>query len=412
MRLIRRAVWLAVLLPWTASAQTTDARCLQCHAKPNLARVDDQGEVSSLAVDPEQYRASIHREMRCVDCHKDLRTVQSYPHATSLGPVHCADCHTAESQQMAVSAHWLTNLPGRSGKMSCSTCHGTHYILSSTNPDSRTNRKNIAAVCLGCHADQEIIPGSGVKVSAYQYSIHGLKLSAEGNTTAAECVDCHGNHQVLPADNPTSSVNKPRIPQTCGRCHKEELPVYEHSIHGAAVSRGILEAPVCTDCHGEHTILAPHLAQSAVSRSKIPETCGKCHERVQLTEKFGIASDRYSTYEDSYHGVANQFGRTIVANCASCHGYHDILPLSNPASSVHPANLAATCGKCHPNAGENFTRGKMHVKATLGNSPGVFFVRKFYYGFIGSLMILFIAYILVEYRGYLRRKKEIGNTKK
>ncbi len=404
MLLIRQVVWLAVLLPVGASAQATDARCLQCHSKPSLARVNDQGEVASLFVDPEQYRASVHRDLHCVDCHKDLRTVQNYPHAPSLEPVHCADCHAAESQQMAVSTHWQMNLPGRSGKMSCSTCHGTHSILPHTDPESRTNRKNIATVCLGCHADQEIIPGSGVKVSAYEYSVHGLRLFVEGDTSAAECVDCHGNHRVLPADNPASPVNKPRIPQTCGRCHKDVLANYEHSIHGVAAANGVSEAPVCTDCHGEHTIRAPHIAQSSVSRSKIPETCGKCHESVQLTKKFGIASDRYSTYEDSYHGVANQYGRTIVANCASCHGHHDILPPSDPASSVNPANLVATCGKCHPNAGENFTRGKVHVKATLSNSPGVFFVRKFYYIFIGSLMIVFIAYIFVEYRGYLRRK--------
>ena len=32
--------------------------------------------------------------------------------------------------------------------------------------------------------------------------------------------------------------------------------MFETSVHGKAVAEGIREAPVCTDCHGEHTIAA------------------------------------------------------------------------------------------------------------------------------------------------------------
>jgi len=52
-----------------------------------------------------------------------------------------------------------------------------------------------------------------------------------------------------------------------------------------------------------------------------------------------------------------------VANCGSCHGVHNILPRSDPRSTVHPQNLGRTCGTCHPGAGERFALGPVHVKA-------------------------------------------------
>ena len=35
-------------------------------------------------------------------------------------------------------------------------------------------------------------------------------------------------------------------------------------------------------------------------------------------------------------------------DCASCHGFHGILPSTDPKSRTNPKNLARTCGACHP----------------------------------------------------------------
>lgn len=396
---------LAAIQSDMSCAATSDVQCLRCHGRRELAKVKTDGQVVSLYVDQKACLNSVHAGINCVSCHTDLADMEQTPHPADLKPVNCTTCHESESRDYIKSTHGQLVMSGRSGAPTCATCHGKHDILSPSNPQSPTYRTNSARICLHCHADQEIIPGSGEKVKAYEQSVHGRRALAQGDTAVAECVDCHGNHKVLPADNPTSPVYKPHIPETCGKCHPATRNEYEKSIHGQAIRQGIYDAPVCTDCHGEHTIEAPEVEGSKVSPANIPRTCGSCHEDVQLTEKYGIASERFTTYEDSYHGVANKYGKTLVANCASCHGYHDILPSSDPASTINPTNLAKTCGNCHPNAGENFTKGKMHVKATLENSPGVFFVRRFYYLFIGGLMVLFIVYIVVEYSGFLRRKR-------
>jgi hypothetical protein len=395
-------VLIVPLLTW---AQAQDSQCLNCHGKPEAAKTVN-GKPVSLYVPADQYKLSVHGELHCVDCHVDLAKETAYPHAFHPNPVECSTCHSAEGQEMAVSSHWHLTLEKNHSVMSCASCHGQHDIKPAGDPDSPTNRKNVSRICLGCHADQEIVPGKGIKVSAYERSVHGQRTMVKGDIAAANCVDCHGYHKVLPAANPASPVYKLTVPQTCGKCHKEAQSQYQHSIHGQALGKGYLEAPVCTDCHGEHTILPPDSAASSVSPVHVPETCARCHDNVILTEKYGIASERFSTYQNSYHGVANQYGRTIVANCASCHGYHDVLPASDPASSINPANLAHTCGKCHPHAGENFAKGKMHVQATLQNSPGVFFVRRFYYLFIAGLMVVFILYMILDYSGFLRRRRE------
>jgi hypothetical protein len=40
-------------------------------------------------------------------------------------------------------------------------------------------------------------------------------------------------------------------------------------------------------------------------------------------------------------------GETRVATCADCHRSHGVLPSSDSKSSMAPANVAATCSKCH-----------------------------------------------------------------
>ncbi len=78
-------------------------------------------------------------------------------------------------------------------------------------------------------------------------------------------------------------------------------------------------------------------------------------------QKYNLPADRVKTYLESYHGLAAQNGSTVVANCASCHGYHLILPSSDPDSSINTNHLVATCGRCHPGADKMFVSGKIHV---------------------------------------------------
>jgi formate dehydrogenase gamma subunit len=161
-------------------------------------------------------------------------------------------------------------------------------------------------------------------------------------------------------------------------CHTDVATAYQASVHGKAVARGILQAPVCTDCHGEHSILPPSNAASPVNSQNIRDTCGACHGDVRLARKFGLPADRLVSFDASFHGLAAKAGSQTVANCASCHGVHNILPSSDPRSTIHVKNLAATCGRCHPGAGKRFAIGHIHLTEARSESSAVGWVRRTY----------------------------------
>jgi cytochrome b subunit of formate dehydrogenase len=53
------------------------------------------------------------------------------------------------------------------------------------------------------------------------------------------------------------------------------------------------------------------------------------------------------SWRTSYHGLKSTDGDPEVATCVSCHRPHEILPASDPASSVSSVSRAKTCGRCH-----------------------------------------------------------------
>ena len=61
------------------------------------------------------------------------------------------------------------------------------------------------------------------------------------------------------------------------------------------------------------------------------------------------------------HGELTNLGFGPAANCADCHGDHEIVPISAETSPVGAANRLATCQKCHPEAPPNFADFDPHA---------------------------------------------------
>jgi cytochrome c1 len=218
----------------------------------------------------------------------------------------------------------------------------------------------MAETCGRCHADRALVERRQIPIprayQLYQKSVHGRAVAA--GKKAATCSDCHASHDLRRANDPKSSIYRENVPRTCGKCHGEEARAYLGSIHGAAMRNGATESPVCNDCHGEHLIRAARDPESSVSVARVSKTCASCHDVARINEKYGIPGGRVETYADSFHGLAVRGGSTVAANCASCHGFHDIRPSSDLKSSISKENLPATCGKCHPGAGGNFAKAR------------------------------------------------------
>jgi hypothetical protein len=68
---------------------------------------------------------------------------------------------------------------------------------------------------------------------------------------------------------------------------------------------------------------------------------------------------------------------------------HNILPSSDPRSTINQANLAKTCGQCHPGVTEKFASSKVHVDAPLSadiGSKAVRWIRAFYISMIWAVI--------------------------
>jgi cytochrome b subunit of formate dehydrogenase len=245
--------------------------------------------------------------------------------------------------------------------------------LAATNAASPSNFRNIPETCATCHARREGAAGDLAhrrgSISNYQHSVHARILHDEGRH-AAVCTDCHGAHAIEKGTDPTSPMFWQNIPKTCGACHQEIAETFAASVHGRAVAAGQRDAPVCTDCHGEHTIAGIKEDSSTVSSAHIPETCGQCHSSQRISTRYTLASGVLDTYMQSFHGLASQIGGVAAANCASCHGYHGILPSTDPASSIHRQNLPETCGKCHAGIGTRLAQGDLRIHEPPGPGPG------------------------------------------
>jgi len=386
--------------------------CMDCHGDRTIEKSLPGGKTQSLHVDLQEYRHSVHGGSGCVTCHADAKA----PH-DKLGKVACGKCHGDAEKSYAGSAHGKLRAKGVADVPGCDGCHGKHDVRKVKDPASRVFRLNIAATCLRCHKERALearyshLPDHKL-IAAYEQSVHGMASKKAGLTGSAVCPDCHGNHNILPADQPRSATHRQNIPTLCGKCHPGILGMYEKSVHGKGMRGGIADSPVCTDCHGEHTIVRASDPSSPVNSRNIPRTCSGCHEKEGISSKYALPKKRFSSYMDSFHGIAVEYGMTKAANCASCHGVHDILPSSDPASSVNPANLQKTCGKCHPNASPNFAKGTIHVEVSPKKAMGVFAVRMFYTVFISALVILFVLHVGLELYGRWSRKRAAGKEEK
>jgi len=144
----------------------------------------------------------------------------------------------------------------------------------------------------------------------------------------------------------------------CVACH-EALPdqrlagpvtAYREDVH-AGLGFG------CVECHGGDATAAGFAsmdpAKGFVGRPagrQLLLVCGRCHSDASFMRRFNPAArvDQVAEYRVSVHGQRLLgMGDPKVATCVSCHPAHQIRSPDDARSSVHPTNVATTCGACH-----------------------------------------------------------------
>ncbi len=329
----------------------TDEYCMRCHSQKDVVRINDDGSVDTLFVDISKLRHSAHaNNIECIKCHVNVSNLKD-PVCEDSGPVDCSICHAQNVLDYQRSTHGTSLAEGNPNAPNCKECHGDHFIQTKDELDSPIFTKNIPGLCGKCHRAGEdkverIAEDSTAIVENYTMSIHGKGLLTSGLLVSAVCTSCHSAHFILPATDARSLVNPNNIGETCAQCHLGIYEDYSSSIHSPSVAKSEENLPTCHTCHNAHEV---ERIDRTSFRQQILAECGTCHE--------------YEThsYFDTYHGKVSLLGSGKTAKCSDCHGAHNILPVSNPKSTLSRENAIETCKQCHPNSNRKFTGYLSHA---------------------------------------------------
>ena len=151
---------------------------------------------------------------------------------------------------------------------------------------------------------------------------------------------------------------------------------FADSVHGkasCAASTATRRSPSCRT----RTCRRPPPSGTARA-SPSTKNCIACHAKAA------------QGYTETYHGQVVVMGFAHGATCADCHGSHDILRATNPASSVAPANLLKTCRKCHADATAGFATFQPHATTDdFAHYPYTWLASKFVNLAVGGVLLFF-----------------------
>ncbi|NIM00330.1 MAG: hypothetical protein GTO33_05205 [Acidobacteria bacterium] len=331
-------------------AGSANEDCLSCHADPDLTMLRD-GQTVPLFVDRAVHDTSAHVDTACAQCHVEVTPSRERSCETITSSVDCSACHAGPVDEYTTGIHGTLHAAKDPDAPSCLECHGKHDIQLKEIPTSPTFKSNVPFLCAKCHRAGE---QAAVRIDSevpdifgsYLDSIHGKGLVESGLLVTATCADCHTPHGELPVDDERSSVHHENVAGTCGRCHHGIEETFKKSVH---YPRGVDEdhrLPSCDDCHSSHTISRTDLNDF---RFVVMDQCGRCHE-VQT-----------ETFFDTFHGKVSRLGSEGAAKCHDCHGTHNILPPSDPASTLGRDHVVETCGKCHAGSHRRFAGYLTHA---------------------------------------------------
>jgi predicted CXXCH cytochrome family protein len=384
-------VFLGLVRPGTSMAQASD-ECLLCHG--NGAMFSGNGDSARLVFPSGVFSNSVHGApgLTCQMCHVGM----SFPHQDQSPQVDCGLCHAAQGAQHGESLHGQAAARGDPLAPTCTDCHGSHGVLSHTDPSSPTAVLNIPSLCGECHREgspvsrTHDIPQDSV-LENYSMSIHGEGLFRQGLSVTAVCTSCHTSHQILPHTDPRSSIHENNVAATCMQCHAQIERVHRQVIEGRLWEEEPEKIPACVDCHSPHKIrrvfydagtadrdcltchgdralrgvaqgdtVSLYVDEAAHSASMHGEiTCAQCHTDVTpgLSRACSTIADPVdcavchegvvNQYERGIHGRLAAQGDTDAPVCLDCHDNHATLGKEVPTSPTFARNVPALCARCH-----------------------------------------------------------------
>ncbi len=262
-------------------------------------------------------------------------------------------------------------------------CGGCHRGIADLRRHSRGEEKPQPVSCGSCHE----------RIAAeYLANFHYIQEDFR-------CYDCHRGIHALTAV-PRRDFKR-TIVERCTECHSNEE--YVASGHSEALLKGNQDAADCSDCHGLHNTRVYHTALDkypAEAREFYTAKCKRCHSDPVMMKRNNLSPELVRYYEETYHGKIQSVGyASRVAGCGDCHTTHNILPKSDPRSSIHPGNLVENCGRCHRSFHPRFVDYKAHPNyRDRKNYPSLFWTFVFMSALLAGTFLFFWTHTFLWWR--------------
>lgn len=360
-----------------------NADCLECHGSREILRLTPEERLGmvipvpggrrergagglSLFVDVQAFRASVHGELSCVDCHADAERL---PHPQRMATPDCAQCHQEEVAQYATSKH------AKVSERLCFECHNPHTTVSFRRLSGVERR----GICLRCHREDverghrwlpqralhfrylecttchapKAKKGIVLRFASVDQQGHEVALSYEQlrpfarqyGDDVAKAVDFNGDGRVEVYE-VTRFLARLKRGGIGSACLKEEVLVLQPFHNFTDEVRHVKD---CTMCH---TSRAPFYSRVTLS---VPRRAGGWRtlevDRAILAKIPPIPSKDY--YYSTIHGKSG-------VECIDCHADLRVLPKQG---GFVISMKTPVCGRCHRRVMEEYKRS-LHYKVS------------------------------------------------
>jgi nitrate reductase cytochrome c-type subunit len=239
----------------------TNNKCLKnCHAEKTLHAGGKDGVKRDLFVDNDGFFLSTHGQ-------KGLW---------------CIDCHAGADPNF----HPRAGLP----KVDCRACHAAK-------PPENVYPPNAAEILA---ARNLVKPAAKLqKGDGWMGTPHGMAW-LEGKENAPSCASCHTAHYIRKAKDPESTVHRDNLPETCGKCHRNQV---DSVSAGGAIARWSIAGHGKGDfseLYSESQCLSCHQGSAAHGEDKVTnQACPSCH---RPSEKIAAGSKGFHVVLDCSDG--------------------------------------------------------------------------------------------------------------
>ncbi len=413
--------------------------CLDCHGSKDILTMSKAERLdmvipvkgvkkvspgtTSLFIDAQKYKDSVHSDLSCTDCHSDIDQI---PHKQFLAPVDCSMCHAEVAEQYKKSRHFKIS------RKPCWACHDPHREL----PVKVLSHKQRVSICLRCHKStpHDWLPqpethfkylectvchspkadkGMFLRFYAYKkgkpvpitYSQLANALDYEGKNLF-KAMDINGNGQLEPFEikavlnklkgagfdlcglkeqilviSPYHNfTDRVKNIKDCAMCHTSVSPFYKTiQIEIPAKDGAYKKYPVSRDYLAK---MPPIPNQHAYLKSVHAEngvTCLDCHSEFKVLNELGkveVKSPGVVVCANCHEDIMDQYKQSLHYRvskkiCYNCHNPHAV----RPVNQLNAEDRRQICQKCHTDALQKhtwLTQPNIHFKyleCTMCHSP-------------------------------------------